>query len=59
MDVKKFNQFFFFGFYRNFTGPQRTLDIRETSVKNLSPHIEIDEDSHSKYDYSIVLINYR
>ncbi|KAH9417878.1 Protein unc-80, partial [Dermatophagoides pteronyssinus] len=35
---------------RNFTGPQRTLDIRETSVKNLSPHIEIDEDSHSKYN---------
>lgn len=43
----------FFG-NRNFTGPQRTLDIRETSVKNLSPHIEIDEDSHSKYEQKLI-----
>ncbi|KPM02332.1 hypothetical protein QR98_0007430 [Sarcoptes scabiei] len=33
---------------RNFTGSQRSLDIRETSVKNPSPFFEIDEDSHSK-----------
>ena len=39
---------------RNFTGPQRTIDLRGSSVKTAtkqgvnSPQIEIDDDSHSK-----------
>lgn len=39
---------------RNFTGPQRTIDLRGSSMKTVtkqgvnSPPIEIDDDSHSK-----------
>ena len=39
---------------RNFTGPQRAIDLRGSSIKNVtkgginSPPFEIDEDSHSK-----------
>ena len=39
--------------YRNFTGPQRAIDLRGSSIKNASkgaysPPNEIDDDSHSK-----------
>ena len=38
---------------RNFSGPQRAIDLRGSSMKNtkgqMSPPIEIDDDSHSKY----------
>ncbi|RWS30612.1 protein unc-80-like protein [Leptotrombidium deliense] len=39
---------------RNFTGPQRAIDLRSSSIKNASkgacsPPYEIDDDSHSKF----------
>ncbi|XP_055936881.1 protein unc-80 homolog isoform X2 [Argiope bruennichi] len=39
---------------RNYTGPQRTTDLRGSSIKNMSrgacsPPYEVDDDSHSKF----------
>ncbi|XP_054724860.1 protein unc-80 homolog [Uloborus diversus] len=39
---------------RNYSGPQRTIDLRGSSIKNMSrgacsPPYEIDDDSHSKF----------
>ena len=46
---------------RNFTGPQRAIDLRSSSIKNASkgayysPILEVDEDSHSKYVESNII----
>ena len=35
---------------RNFSGPQRAIDLRGSSVRHVtSPPVEIDEDSHSRF----------